>query len=438
MELTPIQQNAIDFLYEHDASFLVAPTGEGKTVIALTAMRDLIRDVVKNKFIVAAPPKVMSVWPDEQRKWPHLSGLRVQQIVGDVPARLAKLAHYGDADVLVISLPNLHWLLQQRHGADGIYIDEISKAAGKQTRGLRSKKLSDMLTWRCGAAAEPVSQNFEKLYAMCRVVDKGKSLGTSKDRFMKAWFDLDYNGYDWTLREGSDVAIMNAVAPLIFLIENKKAEKLPPLKREQIRFHMRTDTRLKYDLMKKEFMVEEEDDEGVVAISDAIKSTKLRQIASGFGYRQDGMVDVYDSARAWAFHHWYEVLAERRGIVAYEYTEQRENIMEVLGEGVEVTEDVEAFKRGEGQLLVAQIGSLSHGVEGLQHVCSNLCIYQPNWSRDTTEQIIGRVWRQGTPAAQINVTTLVCEQTLDDVALARVAGNGRWMEMLEAHLRSAS
>jgi hypothetical protein len=39
-----------------------------------------------------------------------------------------------------VSLNNLDWLLDQPHGCDGIVIDELSKAAGKQTAALRKRK----------------------------------------------------------------------------------------------------------------------------------------------------------------------------------------------------------------------------------------------------------------------------------------------------------
>jgi hypothetical protein len=34
----------------------------------------------------------------------------------------------------------------------------------------------------------------------------------------------------------------------------------------------------------------------------------------------------------------------------------------------------------------------------------------------------------------VTVTTLVCNDTLDDVVMERVAGNARWMELMTAHL----
>ena len=88
---------------------------------------------------------------------------------------------------------------------------------------------------------------------------------------------------------------------------------------------------------------------------------------------------------------------------------------------------------GNGRVLLAQINSLSHGVDGLQHVCSDILFYHPMWSRDAHEQAIGRVWRTG-QTEEVNVTTLVCNDTLDALVMQRVEGRGEWMKLFKQHL----
>ena len=59
------QLPAIDRLSTRKSTILVAPTGAGKTVICLSAVKRVI-DVNKIKcVIVACPAKVVSVWPKE-------------------------------------------------------------------------------------------------------------------------------------------------------------------------------------------------------------------------------------------------------------------------------------------------------------------------------------------------------------------------------------
>jgi hypothetical protein len=325
----------------------------------------------------------------------------------------------------MVSLNNLEWLLNQEHESDGIIIDEISKAAGKHTQGLRRKSTGDQLKWRVGMSATPVSQSFEKLYSICRILDKGKALGTNKNNYLQHYFISDYHGHQWTLMDGADKLIMTKVEHLIYAIEDKKASKLPPLIEVQQRFDMPADTREKYEEMKKDFVVEEADAE---AVNEAVKSGKLRQIASGFIYTE-GKAYSLDDKRFIEAKRWQTGLEGECGIIFYEYEEhflQLANLDSVTG-------DVSEFKEGNHQLLLAQFNSLSHGIEGLQYLTNFICFYAPLWSRDAREQSVGRVWRQGQIKA-VTVTDIVCNQTLDDVVISRVQGNADWMDKFMDHM----
>lgn len=414
--LTADQNKAIDRLFEHDATVLVADTGVGKTVIGLSAIKELIHGGHATKVIVAAPPKVLTnrVWPNEVKKWDRLKGLNVLQIEGTAAERLELLKHPTLVPhVLMISLNNLDWLLDQDHGADGIIIDELSKAAGKQTKGLKSKKRAGVLKWRCGMTATPVSQNFEKFWAMCRVIDNGAALGTNKGRYLQEYFYSDYMGYNWTLKDGADEKIMKKVASLVHLVDGDKAKSLPPLRETLLRFDLSDNTREKYEEMKKDMVVDE-----VEAANQAVKSGKLRQLASGFIYPTVGAEPVaYSHERLFAALEWSRSLLGRPGLIFYEFVEQGAW--------------AEHFAR---HITFAQINSMSHGVEGLQHKFADVLFIQPVWSRDQYKQAVGRVWRQG-QTEPVTVTTLMANDTLDDVVVARCEDNAQWMEMFKKHMK---
>ena len=62
-----------------------------------------------------APLRVArSTWPDEARKWQHLSGLDVVSVTGTPTERLAALKR--DAPVKTINYDNLAWLVAHYHG----------------------------------------------------------------------------------------------------------------------------------------------------------------------------------------------------------------------------------------------------------------------------------------------------------------------------------
>jgi N12 class adenine-specific DNA methylase len=113
--LSPEQGEAIDRLSTHKSTVLVAATGAGKTVICLTAIQRILDAGKLNRIIVACPARVVDVWPKEKIKWEHLCDIGVVPIVGDAKQRLLciRKADKNHCQVIVVSLNNLEWLLNQ-------------------------------------------------------------------------------------------------------------------------------------------------------------------------------------------------------------------------------------------------------------------------------------------------------------------------------------
>src|SRR6187549_382969 len=64
-ELRPYQDRIATHLYENDEAMVVLRPGGGKTISALTAIAELLRDNVIRHALVIAPKRVArSVWPD--------------------------------------------------------------------------------------------------------------------------------------------------------------------------------------------------------------------------------------------------------------------------------------------------------------------------------------------------------------------------------------
>tara|TARA_R110000824_G_scaffold178870_6_gene358840 strand:- start:57 stop:1397 length:1341 start_codon:yes stop_codon:yes gene_type:complete len=432
------QITAINHLASHKSTILVSPTGSGKTAICLSAIKRLTLDRSRlSRVIVACPAKVLSTntWTKEQGKWSHLKHLKVAEIHGDPTQRLARMDHHENAHVWIISLGNLEWLLSQKHGANGIIVDELSKASGKQTRRMNTKRWGSCFDWRVGMTATPVSQDFMKLFYMVKRIDGGKALGTNFDDFRHNHFTSDYMGFKFEIRPGAAEAILLAVAKLVYLVEDTKEAELPKLTDDlQIRFQMPERTREVYTQMKRDMLVKD-----VEAVNEAVKYGKLRQIASGFLYGETATGERTTKwsaveARSGFLWDWIVSLKKDRGVIFYEYEAQLEIIEDLLRHKRSWTTDTNDFLAGTRGLLVAQINSVSHGVDGLQDVCHKACFYHPMWSRDATEQAVGRLWRKG-QQHPVEITTLICEDTLDDLVLERVEGRGEWMKIFTAHLK---
>ena len=59
------------------------------------------------------------------------------------------------------------------------------------------------------------------------------------------------------------------------------------------------------------------------------------------------------------------------------------------------TDAIEAFKAGRVDVLIASIGTLGTGVDGLQHVCHNMVVASLPWTAADWRQLIARLARSG-------------------------------------------
>ena len=85
------QEITRDFIMDHPKCNVWLDMGMGKTVSTLTAAD--VMWLAGSRFhpmLVLSPKRVArSVWPGEQRKWDHLSGLTVSPILGDPAQRIS-------------------------------------------------------------------------------------------------------------------------------------------------------------------------------------------------------------------------------------------------------------------------------------------------------------------------------------------------------------
>jgi SNF2 family DNA or RNA helicase len=90
----------------HERSNVWAGMGLGKTVSTLTVLDSLYALGIETQpTLVIAPLRVaQSTWPDECRKWEHLSGLDVVPIIGDANRRAMALRQ--DAPIMTINYEN--------------------------------------------------------------------------------------------------------------------------------------------------------------------------------------------------------------------------------------------------------------------------------------------------------------------------------------------
>ena len=387
MKLRDYQEQAADFLYEHDRAMILAPVGAGKTAITLTAMQDMLADGVVKRFLVLAPKRVCTdVWPVEHWKWAPNCTLAIA--VGTPAQRAAALG--GGAQIIVTNYDNIQWLAKQNLAhIDGVVYDELTRL--KNPSGARFKALNkviDKINIRWGLTGSFTSNGLEDVFGQCKIVDQSL-LGRSKGAFQQQYFILINKEYgDWAPRIGALPQVMERIKPATYLLEpGEYKDKLPPLHAVELRCDM---DMADYNTMKKEFVLND-----VVAINAAVVTQKLQQMASGFLYTDNGPV--------WLSSHKFdrleELLAENQRantIVVYQYKEELAELKRRFPHAQTLDDDnaIERWNAGEVELLLVHPKSAGHGLN-LQHGGHHMVFLSLPWSLELYEQTIGRLHRSG-------------------------------------------
>jgi len=278
--LRPYQNDAADFLYEHDRGMILAPVGAGKTAITLTAMDAMVTDGHVKRWLVLAPKRVCTdVWPVEGPKW--APGLSMAVAVGTPRQRAAAFA--SDAKVVVTNYDNLQTAPPDLSSFDGIVFDELTRL--KNPSGKRFKALEkhiEPFNVRWGLTGSFTSNGLEDVFGQCKIVEQAL-LGRSKGAFLQKYFVCMNREYgEWMPRKGALGAVMDAIRSATYVLEpGEYKDRLPPLHTVEMRCDLAD--RAPYEKMKKDYLVELKGQQ-ITALTAASVTSKLQQMASGFIY----------------------------------------------------------------------------------------------------------------------------------------------------------
>ena len=189
------QDHATDHIVANKYSGLFLEMGLGKTVATLTAISRLIyEDLEVGKVLVIAPKTVaLNVWPEEVKKWTHLSHLRLEVVKGDPAQRVACLKR--KADIYVIGRDNVAWIVKHYMTAfpfDMVVIDELSSFKDNQSQRFRSLRIVRPLIKRVvGLTGTPAPNGLQDLWPQIYLLDQGERLGKTIGAFREAYLSAD-------------------------------------------------------------------------------------------------------------------------------------------------------------------------------------------------------------------------------------------------------
>jgi len=387
--LRPYQNQAADFLFEHDRAMVLAPVGAGKTALTLVAIRDMLRDGHANRVLVLAPKRVcVDVWPTECRKWTPELALSVA--VGTPKQRKAALD--APTHIVVANYDTLQQLSTEKLKFDIIVFDELTRL--KNPSGARFKALAkviDQIPIRWGLTGSFTSNGLEDVFGQCKIIDQ-RLLGRSKGAFLQQYFFCLNQEYgQWEPRNGALEQVMQRIKPATFVLEpGEYKDKLPPLHVVEVKCDMDMND---YNTMKRDFVVQFPDTQAI-AVNAAVVTSKLQQMASGF---------VYGDKTKWISHHKFDRLDElldenqhANTIIAYGYREELDELKRRYPQAKTLDDEnaVDNWNAGKIPLLLVHPKSAGHGLN-LQHGGCHIVFLSLPWSLELYEQTVGRLHRGG-------------------------------------------
>ena len=412
------QDRAVSFIKEKERCALFLDLGLGKTTSTLTAASDLIDECAVAKVLVIAPLRVAnSVWAQEVSKWKHLNHLRVSVCTGPQKARRAALMR--DAEIYTINRENVTWLVQL-YGAnwpfDMVVVDESSSFKSPSAKRFKDlKKAIPYTNFMVLLTGTPSPNSLMDLWSQMYLVDFGERLGRTATGFKQRFFEQDYSGYKYTIREGCAEKIHGLIGDRVISMSADDYLDMPDRIDVEARVELPPKVLKQYLDFEKTLFAEMETGEEVEAISAASLANKMLQMSNGAAY--------YDEHKNWVETHTAkldalsDIVDDNPGenmLVAYNYKFDLARLQKRFPQAVVLDKHqstIDAWNRGEIPMLLAHPASAGHGLN-LQSGGSMVVWFGLNWSLELYQQFNGRLHRQG-QTKPVRVVHIVADQTID-------------------------
>lgn len=430
----------LDWLDQRRHAVLWAGMGLGKTVVTLSRVNDLLIDGSRGVLIIAPLRVATCTWPEQIERWDHSSWFTVANM--RTPEGL-KAWDKGTANVyllnydLLLAPRILERLARKTAPVDTVVWDECSTAKAHDSKRINHfRKHNHHFVNRIGLTGTPMSNSLLDVFAQTRLIDDGARLGRSYHHFRQTYFNADYTGYKWTIREGAKEKIMAKLADLCLTVRSEDWLDIPPTEVQDINVTLPPKARRDYDRMEKELLLEFAAEPDVVALNAAALMTKLLQITSGAVYDEDGGIRPIHDAKIESLVKLRKRLGTEPLLVLVSYKHEMERVLRASPCAERFDEKrLPEFRTGRIRTWVADFRSLSHGIDGLQDACSHICWFTPPWSRERYDQSNARIARtgQGKPTF---IHRLLVPGTADDAVVEALRSHGEEKESLLIAVRN--
>ena len=449
------QKYATDFILSHPVAAILLQMGLGKSVITLTAMKELFERGEISRALVIAPLRVArDTWPEEIRKWDHLQGLTYSVAVGPVEERRAALRR--EVQIHIINRENIAWMMESGLplNYDMIVVDELSSFKSWQSKRFRAlMRLRPFVSRIVGLTGTPTGNGLMDLFAEYRVLDLGERLGSFIGRYREAYFQPDkrnaYQVFTWKPRPGAEEEIYRKISDITVSMKSVDFLKMPECIMNTTKVRMDERERKQYETLKEELLLRvprgtAPAPQGTVpagALIDAKNAAalcgKLCQLANGACYSEDGTVARIHDRKLDALEDLIESANGHPVLIAYWYQHDIQRIRQRFPD-VRVlrnSQDLADWNKGKIQIAAIHPASAGHGLN-LQQGGNTLIWFGLTWSLELYLQTNSRLWRQGQKSETVTIHHIVTEGTIDEQILEALGRKDRTQESLIAAVKA--
>jgi SNF2 family DNA or RNA helicase len=437
------QRESTQFGLINPRVFDMSDAGTGKTRAWLDVLRERIK-VRGGKALVLAPKTILkSAWADDIRKFtPELT-------YSIAYAHNRKKAFEADVDIYITNHDAVKALQKNRRdwlegrGFHTLIVDEST--AFKHRTSQRSKalaKLCDIFDHRTLLTGTPNPNGLLDLWHQVFLLDSGDRLGDSFWRYRSVVCEPQQVGpspqhLKWHDKDGMDLAVSELLEDITVRHIFEECTDIPENHEYTVKFELARDHRRAYEVLKEHAVLELEAG-GITAFNASVVANKLLQLSSGAVYDDEGVSQLYDTAR-------YELvldLAEQRDqcVVAFNWRHQRDQLTQLADtRGISYgiidgsvsakrrTEIVDLFQAGLIRIIFAHPASAGHGLtltRGRATIWAS-----PVYNAEHFVQFNKRIYRIG-QHHRTETILVVAENTIDAEVAKKLMGKVEKMDDL--------
>lgn len=279
----------------------------------------------------------------------------------------------------------------------------------------------------------PSSKGLLDLWPLIFTLDNGVRLERTYSHYKNKYFNRGYNGFSWSLKEGSSDKIHKAISDICIYIESEA--ELPPVSHIDIPIVLPPKAAKMYDKFERDLLYDLEGGE-LVAANNGVLSGKLLQVCGGAVYynEQKDWEEIHDE-KLKALDTIIEKHAGEPILVGFNFHHELDRLKKRYPHGVDIRDRkdaVHAWNSGSIPLLFVHPRSAGHGLNLQKGPGRAIFWLGLNWALDLNRQLNKRLHRPG-QERECFIYYAVAFGRVDELLMKAVAGYGDTQDnLLEA------